>query len=119
MDLGTLAVSSLLKQFEKYRILIDNKTFGVDYNVYYPYRPPSLRKPVVRRIETTTLTIRKTATQPTRLPRDGNTVALKYIADTYNKTVRNDLADIFARLAIVETEIKKVAKRDNNKATEG
>jgi hypothetical protein len=28
------------------------------------------------------------------------------------------LADIFARLAIVETEMKKVAKRGNNKATE-
>ncbi|KAI2734439.1 hypothetical protein DTO013E5_9992 [Penicillium roqueforti] len=42
-----------------------------------------------------------------------------YVQSTRNETVRNDLADIFARLAIVETEMKKVAKRGNNKATEG
>ncbi|KAI3090633.1 hypothetical protein CBS147333_10329 [Penicillium roqueforti] len=41
-----------------------------------------------------------------------------YVQSTCNETVRNDLADIFARLAIVETEMKKVAKRGNNKATE-
>jgi hypothetical protein len=40
-----------------------------------------------------------------------------YVQSTCNETVRNDLADIFARLAIVETEMKKVAKQGNNKAT--
>ncbi|KAJ5202879.1 hypothetical protein N7449_004958, partial [Penicillium cf. viridicatum] len=59
-----------------------------------------------------------------RRKKDGNAVALKYVAEsiesssTYNKTVRNDLANIFARLAIIETKIKKVAKQGNNKATE-
>ncbi|OQE68742.1 hypothetical protein PENNAL_c0147G10666 [Penicillium nalgiovense] len=43
----------------------------------------------------------------------------EYVQSTRNDTVRNDLADIFARLAIVETEMKEVAKRGNNKATEG
>lgn len=42
-----------------------------------------------------------------------------YVQSTCNETVRNDLADIFARLAIVETEIKKVAKHGGNKATGG
>ncbi|KAK9847466.1 hypothetical protein MYU51_018705 [Penicillium brevicompactum] len=41
------------------------------------------------------------------------------VQSTCNETVRNDLADIFARLAIVETEMKKVAKQGNNKAIEG
>jgi hypothetical protein len=35
------------------------------------------------------------------------------------RAMKPDLADIFARLVIVETEMKKVAKRGNNKATEG
>ncbi|KAI3260291.1 hypothetical protein CBS147308_10294 [Penicillium roqueforti] len=72
--------------------------------------------------------------EQTQLPGDGNAVALEcvaelndrmksiesssYVQSTCNETVRNDLADIFARLAIVETEMKKVAKRGNNKATE-
>ncbi|KAJ5384706.1 hypothetical protein N7517_002617 [Penicillium concentricum] len=65
----------------------------------------------------------------TQLHEEGNAVALEcvaesiesssYVQSTCNETVRNDLADIFARLAIVETEMKKVAKRVNNKVTEG
>ncbi|CAG8014298.1 unnamed protein product [Penicillium salamii] len=64
----------------------------------------------------------------TQLSGEGNAVALEcvaesiesssYVQNTCNETVRNDLADILARLAIVETEMKKVAKRGNNKATE-
>ncbi|KAK9846721.1 hypothetical protein MYU51_001359 [Penicillium brevicompactum] len=69
----------------------------------------------------------------TQLHGEGNAVALECVAElntrmksiesswyaqsTCNDTVRNDLADIFARLAIVETEMKKVAKQSNSKAT--
>lgn len=42
-----------------------------------------------------------------------------YDQSAWNETVRNDLADVIARLAIMETEIKKVAKQAENKATEG
>ncbi|KAI3093932.1 hypothetical protein CBS147333_10055 [Penicillium roqueforti] len=71
----------------------------------------------------------------TELAADMNTVTLECVAEldirmksiesssydqsTCNGTVRNDLADIIARLAIMETEIKKVAKQAENKATEG
>ncbi|CRL30236.1 unnamed protein product [Penicillium camemberti] len=37
---------------------------------------------------------------------------------TWNETIRNDLADIFGRLAIVETEIQKVTRQGSKKATE-
>ncbi|KAJ5033218.1 hypothetical protein NUH16_003134 [Penicillium rubens] len=69
-----------------------------------------------------------------QLQGEGNAVALECVAElntrmksiesssyaqrTCNETVRNDLADIFARLVIVETEMKKVAKPGNNKAIE-
>ncbi|KAJ5033237.1 hypothetical protein NUH16_003153 [Penicillium rubens] len=71
----------------------------------------------------------------TQLHGEGNAVALEcvaelnnrmksiesslYVQSTCNETVRNDLADIFARLAIVETEMDKVAKQGNNEATGG
>ncbi|KAJ5202936.1 hypothetical protein N7449_005015 [Penicillium cf. viridicatum] len=71
----------------------------------------------------------------TELAADMNTVALECVAEletrmksiesssydqsAWNETVRNDLADVIARLAIMETEIKKVAKQAENKATEG
>ncbi|CAG7935507.1 unnamed protein product [Penicillium nalgiovense] len=35
---------------------------------------------------------------------------------TLNETVRNDLADIFGRLAIVESEIQKLTRQGSNKA---
>ncbi|KAJ5033168.1 hypothetical protein NUH16_003084 [Penicillium rubens] len=71
----------------------------------------------------------------TQLHGEGNAVALEcvaelnnrmksiesssYVQSTCNETVRNDLADIFAPLAIVETGMNKVAKQGNNKATGG
>ncbi|CAG8147855.1 unnamed protein product [Penicillium salamii] len=69
--------------------------------------------------------------KPEQTPFDGegNAVALECVAEsiesssyaqsTCNETVRNDLADIFARLAIVETEMEKVAKQGGNKARGG
>ncbi|OGE46860.1 hypothetical protein PENARI_c097G08980 [Penicillium arizonense] len=71
----------------------------------------------------------------TQLSGDGNSVALECLTEldnrmrsierssqgqaTWNETIRNDLADIFGRLAIVESEIQKGTRQGSNKATEG
>ncbi|OQE40535.1 hypothetical protein PENNAL_c0742G03519, partial [Penicillium nalgiovense] len=71
----------------------------------------------------------------TQLSGDSNTVAFECLTEldnrmgsiersshdqvTWNETVRNDLADIFGRLAIVETEVQKVIRQGINKTTEG
>ncbi|KAK4862977.1 hypothetical protein LT330_010688 [Penicillium expansum] len=72
--------------------------------------------------------------EQTLLPGDSNTVALECVAElnsrmkyvekssydqgTRNESMRKELDEIFARLVVVETEIKKVAKQGYNKATE-
>ncbi|KAJ5300116.1 hypothetical protein PENANT_c107G03825 [Penicillium antarcticum] len=65
----------------------------------------------------------------TQLSGDGNSVALECLTEsierssqgqaTWNETIRNDLADIFGRLALVESEIQKGTRPGSNKATEG
>ncbi|KAJ5051329.1 hypothetical protein NUH16_003468 [Penicillium rubens] len=51
--------------------------------------------------------------------RMGSIERLSYDQVIWNETVRNDLADIFGRLAIVETEVQKVIRQGTNKTTEG
>ncbi|OGE46595.1 hypothetical protein PENARI_c172G06730 [Penicillium arizonense] len=71
----------------------------------------------------------------TQLSGDSNSVALKCLTEldnrmrsiersshdqaTWNETIRNDLADIYGRLAIVESEIQKGTRQGSNKAIEG
>ncbi|CAG8178415.1 unnamed protein product [Penicillium nalgiovense] len=50
---------------------------------------------------------------------DGSIERSSHDQVTWNETVRNDLSDIFGRLAIVETEVQKVIRQGTNKATEG
>ncbi|CAG8133458.1 unnamed protein product [Penicillium nalgiovense] len=65
----------------------------------------------------------------TQLSGDSNMVALEYPTEyikrslhdqvTWIETGRKDLADIFGRLAIVETEVQKVIREGTNKSIEG